>query len=296
MNSRIRQLLATAALQFLIADRALAQEQLVQKVEDSLRSHSSSAVHDFGSLLRPQGIAELQQQAERLKSDSVSVHFVTVPPGTANPGALAETVYRDLKMGTSDVVIVYDGQRVYGTSLALKGEPEAFRTALKESQAGFSLYAARGLAQFADSIDGRIVQRRHSEIAARQASEQRVQLIGGISLLVLVLGIMAIVGRQMRRRAVARKFYADRLHHAEKLFERIALAMPGTAPRKIRSGFLRLDHDLQRARERKGKVEDLDRLIEDCKAFERDLAAAPAVKAGVSGEAAETTIQVQQTG
>src|SRR5690242_3546394 len=99
----------------------LGQQELVQKVEDAIRQDSSD-VHDFGHFLKPGGVIELEQKADQLKADELKTEFVTVPKDTTNPGALAETVYRDLNKGPKDLIVVYDGKSVYGKTLALQGD------------------------------------------------------------------------------------------------------------------------------------------------------------------------------
>src|SRR5690349_1279017 len=46
---------------------ASAQQELVKKVEDDMRT-GASPVHDFGHFLKPGGVVELKQEADRLKA------------------------------------------------------------------------------------------------------------------------------------------------------------------------------------------------------------------------------------
>src|SRR5438445_3748616 len=111
----------------LICSMAFGQTALVNQVEDALRAGRGGAVYDLGHLLKPGGVRELQQKADQLRAGGVNVYFVTVPKGSTNASALAETVYQDLNMGTDDLLIVFVGRQVYVKSLALQGDPQAFR-------------------------------------------------------------------------------------------------------------------------------------------------------------------------
>ena len=272
------------------------QEQLVQKVETALGGTGAAPVQDFGHLLKPQGKLELERDAARLKQDGINVRYVTVPKETVDAGPMAETVYRDLKLGKGDLLVVFDGKQVYGKSLALEGDRQAFTNAAKEAQAGFKLYYARGLQQFADSLDGAIVQHRHAEVAAKAANQQRIEVIAGGAVLVAVLAIVVVVVRFVRGRIAAAKAFINKLHHAEKLFERIALKMPDAAPRAVRSRFVRLGEELTKAKgAKRGEHGKIDRIVEDCKTLESDLIGIPMAKPAMQS-AAEEPVKLQQLG
>ncbi len=125
---------------------------LLRQVESALRQENAGPVHDLGHLLKPGGVRELAAQADRFKRDGVNVYYVTVPKGSVDVDRLAETVYRDLNGQPSDMLIVFDGQRVYGKTLALKGHREAFDQALEAARPGFRKYYAKGLAMFAEAL------------------------------------------------------------------------------------------------------------------------------------------------
>src|SRR6266571_1978464 len=147
----------------LVCSLAFGQEALVHQIEHALAARHGGGVYDLGHLLKPGGIKELQQRVEQLQAGGVSVFIVTVPKDTGNVPQLGEAIYRDLNMTADEVLIVFDGKQVYGKSLALQGEPQAFQETLKEAQPAFHLYYAKGLAQFAQSIADRINQRREGE-------------------------------------------------------------------------------------------------------------------------------------
>src|SRR5947209_459802 len=130
---------------------AFGQEVLVNQIETALASRQGG-VYDLGHLLKPGGIRELQQKVAQLQGSGGRIYIVTVPRSSTNVPAAAETVYRDLNMGADEVLILFDGKQVYGKSLALKGDPQAFQEAFREAQPGFRLYYAKGLAQFAQAI------------------------------------------------------------------------------------------------------------------------------------------------
>src|ERR1051326_7203773 len=130
---------------------AVGQEALVGEIEGALRAKPQEVVYDFGHLLKPGGVTELRQLADGFRADGLRFYFVTVPPGSMDVGGLAESVYRALQMTAQDVLLTFDGTRVYGKTLALKGEPQAFADALRTAQPGFRLYHAKGLALYAQA-------------------------------------------------------------------------------------------------------------------------------------------------
>jgi hypothetical protein len=267
---------------FVVAHAAFGQEGLIKQIEDGLRARSGGAVYDFGRLLKPGGVAELQQLAEQFQSDHLNLSFVTVPQGSTSVDALAESVYQDLNMTEDDVLIVFDGKRVYGKTLALKGEPQAFQDALGEARPAFQLYHAKGLARFAESLHTRIVQK-------RGAAESRQQLIWGAVLFAALLGAGVVSYRRWKPRRAARRQYDERLQSAEHLFQQVERKMPSGVPLferialdrsetgpTVTSEFVRLGDDLRRCRERVGTtLHDVDRLVIGLQALNTQLAESP---------------------
>ena len=196
---------------------------------------------------------------------------MTVPKGSTNAAALAETVYQDLNMGASDVLIVFDGRQVYGKSLALQGEPQAFRDAFQAARRGFRLYYAKGLAQFAQALADRISQRRGASAAAEQAAVRRGNLIWGIIVGVIVLVIAVATVARVRQGVATRREYSRRLGEAEAIYDRITLNMPAaTCQARISSEWADLDDRLRRGREHKDTTTaDLDQLIADLRKLDR---------------------------
>src|SRR5260370_20857275 len=205
MSVRQRYKFIPTLLLVLICGLAYGQAALVSQVENALRAGKGGAVYDLGHLLKPGGVRELQQKAEQLRAGGVNVYFVTVPKGSTNASALAETVYQDLNMGTDDLLIVFDGRQVYGKSLALQGAPQVFRVAFHAARPGFQLYYAKGLAQFAQAVANRINQRRGGEAAAQEAAVRRGNLIWApvVGVVILMRGIAAFSRGQEGR--VARR-------------------------------------------------------------------------------------------
>jgi DNA primase len=255
---------------------ALAQPDLVKQIEDALRSRTGEAVYDFGKLLKPQGITELQQLARQFQTDGLNVYFVTITPDGLNPDALTESVYRDAGLTVDDILIVFNGKRVYGKTAALQGDPQAFQEAFRISRPSFNLYYAKGLADFARVLRDRIVQRRAAESAEQRAAEQRGTWLWSGLLAFIVALVGAVIYRRMKIRQEARKAYDERLQQAElvfqqveaqmpsglPLFERVSLDAPDDMPDDVASEFLRLSADLRRCRERVGTTTaDVDRLI-----------------------------------
>jgi hypothetical protein len=262
-----------------------AQAELVQRVEDSLRAGKEQPVHDLGKLLKPGGVRELELLAREFRAGGLTVRFVTLPKKSADPAALAETVYRDLKYGPGDLLVVFDGSRVYGKSLALQGEPEAFRQAAADARPGFRLYYAKGLALFAQSLRDRIQARRTAAAPASRPAPapgpsstpapQSGRSGGGwgwlwAALALVILATVTVIGV---RRAGAQPSYEERLRTAEDAYGRITLAMPDPAPEPMSREWGRLDEQLRRCRDPQER--SLARLIDlttDLKAFERRLA------------------------
>jgi uncharacterized membrane protein YgcG len=249
---------------------------LVSQVEDALRAGRWGAVYDLGKLLKPGGVRELQQKADQLRATGVNVYFVTVPKGSTNAAALTETVYQELNMGTDDLLIVFDGQQVYGKSLALQGDPQAFRDAFQAARPGFRLYYAKGLAQFAQAVADRINQRRGGEAAEQEASVRRNNLIWAaiVGVVILIMGVAAF--SRVKLGMVARREYGQRLRTAEEIFDRITISMPGAAPEAINSEWARLDERLRRGRAHEGTTSpDLDQLIADLRKLDDRLTHSP---------------------
>jgi hypothetical protein len=147
-----RQRWSVVGLLVVACSPAFGQEELVERVEDALRPADRGAVHDFGQLLTPQGAAELRQRAAQLRASGLNVYFVTVPTSSTNVDVLAELGYRSLNMTGNDVLMVFNGNRVYGKTLAFKGEPQASQDAHRAAQPSFQLYEAKGLAHFAPAL------------------------------------------------------------------------------------------------------------------------------------------------
>jgi hypothetical protein len=195
-------------------------------------------------------------------------------------------MYRDLQMTANDVLLVFDSTRVYGKTLALKGEPQAFTDALRAAQPGFRLYPAKGLALFAQSLRDRIVQRRANEVAQQHAAVERQRLLWA-SVVVLVVAAVSIVAyRRWRRRSMARQQYDDRLKEAELLFQQVSVNMPlgglslqevtldhaDGAPYDMASAFLQLEGELRRCQQRNSTtLADVDRLIADLQKLNKQL-------------------------
>src|SRR5882672_2986624 len=128
-----------------VCNVAVGQEALVREIEDALRAKPQEVVYDFGHLLQPAGVMELRQLAEGFRADGLHFYFITVPTNSLNVDSLAESVYGDLRMTAHDVLLAFDSKRVYGKTLALQREPQAFQEALRTAQPGFKLYYAKGL-------------------------------------------------------------------------------------------------------------------------------------------------------
>ena len=260
----------------LICSMAFGQAELVSQVEDALRAGRGGAVSDLGHLLKPGGVRELQQKADQLRAGGLNVYFVTVPRGSTNVPALVETVYQDLNMSPEDLLIVFDGRQVYGKTLALKGDSQAFRDAFQHARAGFRLYYAKGLAQYAQAVADRINQRRGAEAAAEQAAVQRGNLIWAAIVAVVVLVLAIAAYPRVKQGVVARREYNRRLREADEIFDRITITMPGAAPEAVNSEWARLDERLRRGREHKDATPaDLDQLIADLRRFDDRLTHSP---------------------
>src|SRR4051812_36967007 len=97
MGRRFKGMLLLAGLLLALPATSWGQDALLGKVEDALKAADQGAVHDVGGLLKPGGIRELQQLADRFQTqDKINVYFVTVPRGSENVDRVAEQAYQDL--------------------------------------------------------------------------------------------------------------------------------------------------------------------------------------------------------
>jgi uncharacterized membrane protein YgcG len=273
--SMMRRVGCIAAVLLLTCSLALGQEALVTQIESALASRQSG-VYDLGHLLKPGGVRELQQKLAQLQGSGGRIYIMTIPRDSTNVQALAETVYRDLNMGPDEVLILFDGRRVYGKSLALKGNPQAFQEAFREAQPGFRLYYAKGLAQFAQAIVDRINQRQQGQTAEEQAAARRTNILWAVGLLVAFLIGAAVAFPRVKQRVAVRQAYDARLHSAEQVFDRITINMPGKPSETVNAEWVRLDEELRRLRERHGTTPaDVEKLNAEVEAFDRRLKQAP---------------------
>lgn len=258
---------------------AFAQSDLADQVKDALRANKGVAVHDLGKLLLPKGVTELQELARKFRADNVNIHFVTVPQDSGNLQGLTVSVYRDLNMSANDVLILFNGKQIYGETLALKGEAQAFQEAAQDALPSFKLNYAKGLEHFAQSLHDRILQLRaaaaqktaveRERVAHEQhAAQVRLYELFGFSGTIVLAGVGWVTYRRMKLQAEADRRYRERLAEAEALYQQIALKLPSSAPPALRDEFLALDRELEKNRHRKGAAaESLDPLLERLNAF-----------------------------
>ncbi len=248
------------SLVLLVRAHAQTGETLLRQVVNSVGPGKSGAVHDFGRLLKPGGISELEQVADELAKQKLRVRFVTVPPGTTEVGALTETAYRDAQLGANDLLIVFDGRRVYGKTLALEGERAAFDQAFKEAAPGFKLYAAKGMSAFAQAIQRRIADRGARAAATAEASraqaaelaERRsawLRFLVGVPTIVTFGLLGFVLYRRMRLSSDVREAYRAQIAQADLSYQRVALKLPKEASAEFRDEFLRLSKELTQLRE-----------------------------------------------
>jgi uncharacterized membrane protein YgcG len=260
----------------LVCSLAHGQEALVDQIESALKARTGGGVYDIGHLLKPGGVRELEQKVAQLQASGGHIYIVTVPRNSTNVSAMAEAIYRDLNMGPDAVLILFDGKQVYGKSLALKGNPQAFQEAFREAQPAFRLYYAKGLAQFAQAIVDRINQRQQGEAAQEQAAARSRNLLWAIGLGVVLLIVGAVTYPRVKQRVAVRQAYDARLQSAERAFDRITINMPGHPTEAANAEWSRLDEELRSARERQGTtVADLEKLNAELEAFDRRLTQAP---------------------
>ena len=277
---------ATVALAAVPVRAQDASAQLLKQVEGALKQQNAGAVHDLGHLLKPGGVRELEQQADRFKKEGINVYYVTLPKGSANVDRIAETAYRDLNGQPTDMLVVFDGQRVYGKTTALKGRKEAFQEAFREAQPGFKQYYAKGMAMFAEALRNRIKGKRSdadlpvpantdtapppqmpsappAESPSGGVAEWLVPVgMGGI---LLTAGALAV--RHTRRKVL--DAHADRIQGAEQLYNRITLEMPDPAPDDLSREWLRLNEKYRRVKAGKARLVELVDLNTDLQELER---------------------------
>lgn len=261
----------------LVAGAARAEQPTVAEIEAALKAKDAPAVHDFGHLLKPGGVREMERAAADLRNDHINVYFVTVPRGSMNVDGMAERVYRDLNGSPEDMLVMFDGNRVYGKTLALKGNPRAFSDAFNESRPGFRAYYAKGLVQFAQALRRRIDQRRkrgdagEPEEAAPVAAQPQPSFpwaaVGGVA---VAIGVGAVALRQASHVNAHRARYRDELAKAEQAYREATLAMPDPAPAELASAWRRLDEKLERCRrDRNASLAQVMDLRSDLEEFDR---------------------------
>jgi hypothetical protein len=233
--------------------------------------------------LKPGGIAELEQVAGELAKQNLRVRFITVPRGTADVGALTETAYRDAQLGATDLLIVFDGRRVYGKTEALQGDRAAFDEAFKEAAPAFKLYAAKGMAQFARSLQQRIRARadratQEAEAARAQAAELAEERAAWLRYLIglptmIAAGLLGFVMyRRLRLSWEVKEAYRAQIAQAELSYQRVALKLPKEASAEYQDEFLRLSRELARLRELKpGSQRDAAAITEKFQQLEQRL-------------------------
>ncbi len=259
-------------LLLILSSIALSQEITLRQVEEALQG-KKGGVFDFGPLLAPDKVNELQRKVAQYQAQGLKVYFILLPRSTSrgDVDAMAEAVYRDLQMSSQDLLIVFNGRRVYGKTLALKGDPSAFQKALEEARPAFKLDYAKGLAQFAGSLVEQIRLRQAQEVAQKQAVVNRRRFLGLALLGGLLLVLGAILYPKMRQQLITRKAYKERLQQAEHLFDRITLKMPENVPQDLTAEYLRLDQKLNRLRRGRGTLEEIDQLITRLKDLDKRL-------------------------
>jgi uncharacterized membrane protein YgcG len=221
----IAALLVFAALPALAAPSASV-EQRVDTIKRALAPEKQGGVFDFADLLKSGGENELRDLARRLEGEGLRVWFVTVPPGEP-ADQVANGVYNGLGMDAQDLLIVFNSRQVYGRSLALQGQPEAFTQAFEESKRAFNEYRAKGLAEYATRlkarIDARATAQRARAAEARQATERSRRLSIIVPLLIVLAAGLLFGFARSRRVATRNQVYATRLREATDLLGAAAL-------------------------------------------------------------------------
>jgi len=241
----------------------------LKEIESKLAYEEDGGVFDFGEYLKSGGRRELAALADDFRVDGLRLWVVTLPK--EYPSNNAERIYSNLSLTERDVLIVFNSEQVYGKSLALKGEKELFVKYLAESRRHFNQYWAKGLANYAALIKGRIMEKEGKKQLYHDLmlfSALGASAIGFLAVLIVVLTI--------RRRSF--RAYQEKLSQLGLLYGELGERIGDLGTDRYTDRFLELSERKEQLEASKGDTTgEADGLMEDMQSFLSELEAADTV-------------------
>jgi hypothetical protein len=243
---------------------AYAQEtEFLKDVQAKLAYEESGGVFDFGGYLKGGGERELAALADEFRQDGLRLWIVTLPE--EYPANNAERIYSNLSFDEKDVLIVFNLKEVYGKALALKGEKELFVEYLAESRRYFNQYWAKGLANYASLIKGRILEKK-----GKKQLYHNLMLFSAIG--VGVAGFLAVVVAVFVIRGRSRRAYQGKLSQLGALYGELGERIGDLGTDKYTDRFLELSERREKLEASKQEMpEEVDRLIGDIQSLLSEL-------------------------
>jgi hypothetical protein len=250
------------------------QEDLVGTLIPQMAREEHGGVFDAGHLLKPGGVRELEALARQWEGRGRRLWIVTVL-AEVSPDAAVERIYGSLNLGERDVLIVLSPRRVAAKTTALPGERETLTRLAQESRRAFNTYRAKGLAEYANRIEARILERQ------RARARWRAGMLTGLVLGLLVGTVVIAMARKWKREARERA-YAARLAEATDILGEAAVEYDLGASREQSDQVAALGARLEAARSatRRDDTTELDALIREARALLEELRRARAEQSG----------------
>jgi hypothetical protein len=243
---------------------AYAQEaDFLKEIQAKLAYEDSGGVFDFGGYLKGGGERELAALADEFQEDGLRLWIVTIPE--EYPANNAEKLYSNLSFTEEDILIVFNSKQVYGKALALKGEKELFIKYLAESRRYFNQYWAKGLANYAELIKGRIMEKKEKKQLYHNLLIYSV--IGVIAAVFLAVLIAVYVARRRSRIA-----YQEKLSQLDLLYGELGERIEYLDTDKYTDRFLELSERREKLGSSKKEMKtEADRLINDMQSLLSEL-------------------------
>jgi hypothetical protein len=252
----------------LIAQAQRANSKRVESVEDIehfLAYEEAGGVFDFGRYLKGDGIQELQELSQTFLKEGFRLWILTIPESM--PVHVAERIYGNMNYDEKDILIVFKPGRLYGKTLALKGEPEKFTEYVEKSRKAFKKKTPYGLKHYALLIKKRISERRDEAIRKKSRQVNIFWTTGIIFGLVVIGGLVGFIFLVPMRR---RKIYQEKIESASTLLGEISMM---EIPERLENRFLELSSRLDgfRVSENYRETDRVGGFIEDLKGFRKEI-------------------------
>jgi len=228
----------------------------IEDIEHFLAHAESGGVFDFGQYLKGGGIGELKELCGSFYEEGFRLWIITIP--SSMPVNVAERIYGNMNYDEKDILIVFKPRRLYGKTLALKGEPEKFKEYVEQSRKAFKRYIASGLKNYALLIKNRILERRKEAVIAQSRRGTVFRIVSILFGLGIIGGIAAFIFLVPMRR---RKIYREQVETASALLGEISMT---EIPERFENSFLELSSkvDAYKMSENYRDREKVEQLVE----------------------------------